>query len=94
MKSVAASDVHLYSLKMGTADRSGWYESDEKAKKVAERWVRLFFFHFCKKLKPGSVAYRLNHNNPYINIYRHNRKSIDGRILRNVINVYRSPLEV
>ena len=66
--------MRYYTIIVGCHEMSGWYPSDTQAKKVAYRWIRMFFHHLYMSLKERhaySIAFDALKNDPECRVYRH-----------------------
>jgi hypothetical protein len=66
-----------YKFLFGAAESRWWYGTDERARKVADRWIRLFWKRYVARLAekhPGSIAHAEAagwYQKPRVAIYRY-----------------------
>ena len=63
--------MRYYTLQIGCRELTGWFPSNDRVRRVAARWVRLFWPKWVATLQKGSIAYQDATDDPQVSIYRH-----------------------
>lgn len=72
--------MRAYTFVFGYHERTAWYASDSHARKVAERWVRIFWGKLLKATPSGSIAHLMMTDDPTIVVYRHPWSPVRGMV--------------